>query len=124
MANNLLNPTTKRSDVSQLRFRPKGAAPCQPRATPWVTVWKRTPSPERATRPQSNNQSIAPSGLPKIRWVPRPRALPWAGILLPRWGEDKGSPSPRDLLLPRLISGELDVSELPIEVEEAARDGE
>ena len=30
----------------------------------------------------------------------------------------------RDLLLPRLISGELDVSELPIEVEEAARDGE
>ncbi len=30
----------------------------------------------------------------------------------------------RDLLLPRLISGELDVSELPIEVEEAAHDGE
>ena len=30
----------------------------------------------------------------------------------------------RDLLLPRLISGELDVSELPIEVEEAARDDE
>ncbi len=30
----------------------------------------------------------------------------------------------RDLLLPRLISGELDVSELPIEVEETARNGE
>lgn len=30
----------------------------------------------------------------------------------------------RDLLLPRLISGELDVSELPIEVEETPRDGE
>ena len=57
--------------------RAKGPAPCQPRATPWVTRPQR-PSPEGATqppRPEMSRPYRANRG-----GMPKPRAMPWAGM--------------------------------------------
>ena len=71
-----MNPTPGRS----LRFRllrAKGPAPCQPRATPWVTRPTR-PSPEGATQPARTN--LARPDRAKSNGITKPRALPWAGM--------------------------------------------
>ena len=62
---------------SERFLRAKGPAPCQPRATPWVTCRTR-PSPEGATQPHRPNMD-RPF---RAQWKrnPKPRALPWAGI--------------------------------------------
>ncbi len=107
MASNLSDSMTQPSDVARLRFRPNGAAPCQPRATPWVSRFTKSQSPERATRIRSNGQSAAPSGLPAIQKNPQPRAMPrampWADLALPRWGEGNVALSLRDRTAGRAI---------------------
>lgn|GEM_PF-3223409 len=77
------------------RNRPKGPDLCQPRATPWESDSKGTPSPKRggpkriANHPTTNN--TAPLGLPTFFCKPLHGALPQADIGLARWA---GNPSP------------------------------
>ena len=78
-----------------VRPQPQRGAIRKPRATPWVTVPRRFASPERAAQPASPSARDRPAGYPGVlsrpfracsRFHARPRALPWTGILPPRWG--------------------------------------
>ena len=69
-----------------LRFRPNGAAISQPRATPWVGEQNKFQSPEGATQSLSRVES-RPFRALETSWTSLPRALPWAGLLLPLRGE-------------------------------------
>ena len=81
----------RKSDQPQ----PQRGARLQPRATPWVHASQKFPSPERAAQPASPSARDRPDGYPGglsrpfracSRFHARPRALPWTGILPPRWG--------------------------------------
>ena len=72
-----MNPPSGPSPRAPQR-RAKGPAPCQPRATPWVTRPTRQ-SPERATQPVSHRTMSRPYRANRDG-IPIPRALPWAGM--------------------------------------------
>ena len=60
-------------------LRAKGPAPCQPRATPWVTRRKDHLSPEGAFQLVSRGTMSRPYRAHR-GGMPKPRALPWAGM--------------------------------------------
>ena len=81
-----MNPQCGPSSRAPQR-RAKGPAPCQPRATPWVTCRTR-PSPEGATQPGSRRAMSRPYRA-KGNGCPKPRAMPWAGMAR-TFGAEKG----------------------------------
>ena len=86
-----MNPPSGPSPRAPQR-RANGPAPCQPRATPWVTRHTHL-SPEGATQPVCRRPMTRPF---RAQWArnPKPRAMPWAGMGRTVGAED----SERDLL--------------------------
>jgi hypothetical protein len=92
-------------------FRAKGPASYQPRATPWVTHRKDSPSPEGATQSVRRRPMARPF---RAQWKrnPKPRAVPWAGM-----GRTVGAGKPErdlpfhDTVAPHLAAYALEASE-------------